>query len=84
LMGNLADAYRWYNQIEKANATYDRAIALAFKQLQVNPRDTSVMDELSLYYAKKGDAVQSLDFVHVAARALALVEQFACPSARAL
>jgi len=63
LMGNLADAYRWYNQIEKANATYDRAIALAFKQLQVNPRDTSVMDELSLYYAKKGDAVQSLDFI---------------------
>jgi len=63
LVGNLADAYRWYNQIEKANTTYDRAIALAFKQLQVNPRDTSVMDELSLYYAKKGDAVQSLDFI---------------------
>ena len=63
LVGNLADAYRWYNQSEKANATYDRAIALAFKQLQVNPRDTSVMDELSLYYAKKGDAVQSLDFI---------------------
>ena len=36
---------------------------MAFKQLQVNPRDTSVMDELSLYYAKKGDAVQSLDFI---------------------
>jgi serine/threonine-protein kinase len=63
LMGNLADAYRWYNQIEKANATYDRAIALGFKQLQVNPRDTSIMDQLSLYYAKKGDAVQSLDFI---------------------
>src|SRR5258708_36636851 len=63
LVGNMRDASRWYNQREKANATYDRAIALAFKQLQVNPRDTSVMDELSLYYAKKGDAVQSLDFI---------------------
>jgi len=63
LMGNLADAYRWYNQTDKANATYDKAIALGFKQLQVNPRDASVMDQLSLYYAKKGDATQAADFI---------------------
>jgi len=69
LMGNLADAYRWSNQLDKANATYDRAIALAFKQLQVNPRDANVLDELGLYYGKKGDAVQALDFMR-RARAL--------------
>ncbi len=69
LMGNLADAYRWSNQLEKANSTYDRAIALAFKQLQVNPRDANVLDELGLYYGKKGDAVQALDFMR-RARAL--------------
>jgi len=63
MMGNLADAYRWSNQLDKANATYDRAIALAFKQLQVNPRDANVMDQLSLYYAKKGDPVQAVDFI---------------------
>jgi len=63
LMGNLADAYRWYNQIDKANATYDKAIALGFKQLQVNPRDAAVMDQLSLYYAKKGDALHAADFI---------------------
>jgi eukaryotic-like serine/threonine-protein kinase len=63
MMGNLADAYRWSNQLDKANATYDRAIALAFKQLQVNPRDASVLDGLGLFYAKKGDAVQALDFM---------------------
>jgi serine/threonine-protein kinase len=62
-MGNLADAYRWYNQIDKANATYDQAIALGFKQLQVNPRDASVLDQLSLYYAKKGDAMHAMDFI---------------------
>jgi len=63
LVGNLADAYRWYNQLDKANATYDRAIALSFKQLQVNPRDASVLDGLGLCYAKKGDAIQALDFM---------------------
>lgn len=63
MMGNLADAYRWSNQVEKANATYDRAIALAFKQLQVNPRDATVLDGLGLCYAKKGDAVQAMDFM---------------------
>src|SRR5258708_12696572 len=69
LMGNLADAYRWSNQLDKAHATYDRAIALAFKQLQVNPRDANVLDELGLYYGKKGDAIQALDFMR-RARAL--------------
>jgi len=63
LVGNLADAYRWYNQLDKANATYDRAISLSFKQLQVNPRDASVLDGLGLCYAKKGDAIQALDFM---------------------
>jgi len=63
MMGNLADAYRWSGQVEKANSTYERAIALAFKQLQVNPRDANVMDQLSLYYAKKGDAVHAGDFI---------------------
>jgi serine/threonine-protein kinase len=63
MTGNLADAYRWSGQIEKANSTYERAISLAFKQLQVNPRDASVMDQLSLYYAKKGDAVHAGDFI---------------------
>jgi serine/threonine protein kinase/tetratricopeptide (TPR) repeat protein len=62
MMGNLADAYRWSNQLDKASATYDRAIALAFKQLQVNPRDATVLDGLGLFYAKKGDAVHALDF----------------------
>src|SRR5216684_2197348 len=69
LMGNLADAYRWSNQLEKANSTYDRAIALAFKQLQVNPRDANVLDELGLYYANMGNASQALDFMR-RARAL--------------
>jgi tetratricopeptide (TPR) repeat protein len=63
LTGNLADAYRWSGQPDRARGTYERAVALGFKQLQVNPRDSNVMDQLSLYYAKKGDAIQAVDFI---------------------
>jgi eukaryotic-like serine/threonine-protein kinase len=60
-VGNLADAYRWSGQRDKANATYDKAIALAFKELQVNPRNSDSMGSLAVYYAKKGDTAQALD-----------------------
>jgi len=63
MVGNLADAYRWSGQVDKANGTYERAIALGFKQLQVNPRDANVLEQLGLYYAKKGDAIHALDFM---------------------
>jgi eukaryotic-like serine/threonine-protein kinase len=61
--GNLADAYRWSGQREKANATYDKAIALAFKELAVNPRNSDTMGGLALYYAKKGMPTQALNFI---------------------
>ena len=63
LMGNLADAYRWSGQRDRANSTYEKSISLSFKQLQVNPRDANIMDQLSLYYSKKGDAVRAVDFI---------------------
>jgi tetratricopeptide (TPR) repeat protein len=63
-VGNLADGYRWSGQKEKAQVTYDKAIALAFKELAVNPRQAETMGSLALYYAKKGDQTRSLDFIH--------------------
>ena len=65
-MGNLADSYRWSGERDKANATYDKAIALAFQQLQVNPRDTTALQDLALYYAKKGDSARALKFIRSA------------------
>jgi len=62
-MGNLADAYRWTEQKGKALETYDKAIALAFKDLQVNPRDAKAMGYLALWYAKRGDDAHAREFI---------------------
>jgi eukaryotic-like serine/threonine-protein kinase len=63
IMGNLADAYRWNNQREKSMAAYDRAVALAYKELQVNPREPDATRYLALYYSKKGDVSKSMEWL---------------------
>ncbi|HXN22204.1 MAG TPA: tetratricopeptide repeat protein [Candidatus Dormibacteraeota bacterium] len=68
-LGNLADAYRWSGQREKASATYEKAIGLAYKEFQVNSRDAVTLGHLALYYAKKGDTARGLEFIR---RALAI------------
>jgi serine/threonine-protein kinase len=62
-MGNLADGYRWNRQKEKSLATYDKAIALAYKDLQVNPKNAETMGHLACYYAKKGDRARSMEWI---------------------
>jgi serine/threonine protein kinase/tetratricopeptide (TPR) repeat protein len=62
-VGNLADAYRWSGKKERAKVAYDKAIALAYKDLRVNPRSSSTKEHLALYYAKKGDSRQALQFI---------------------
>ncbi len=62
-VGNLADAYRGSGQKDKANTTYDKAIALAFQELQVNPQSTAALEDLALYYAKKGDPSRGAEFI---------------------
>jgi eukaryotic-like serine/threonine-protein kinase len=62
-MGNLADAYRWSGQKDKANETYGKAIELAYKELQVNPRNAYTLAFLGLYYAKKGQSAEALNFI---------------------
>jgi len=63
MMGNLADGYRAVGQMDKAKATYDKAIPLAFKALRVNPRSATTMGNLALYIAKKGDVTQAIEFI---------------------
>jgi len=66
LVGNLGDAYRWSGHSDRAAASYDKAISLAFQQLQVNPRSASTMGDLALYYAKKGDTHNALQYIQQA------------------
>ena len=66
LLGNLADAYRWSGHSDQAGATYGKAIALAFQQLQVNPRSALIMGDLGLLYAKKGEAENALQYTNQA------------------
>ncbi len=65
-MGNLADAYRAGGRVQEADATYGKAIQLAFQQLQVNPKLASATSDVALYYAKKGDVPAALQYIRQA------------------
>jgi tetratricopeptide (TPR) repeat protein/TolB-like protein len=55
--GNLADAYRMIpGDAEKASTAYKQAIALAEKQLDINPNDSDVLSSLAQYHSRLGDA----------------------------
>jgi eukaryotic-like serine/threonine-protein kinase len=60
---NLADAYRWSGQQDKARQTYQQAIALGYKELQTNPQSASTMAQIALSYAKIGNAQQADAFI---------------------
>lgn len=60
---NLADAYRWADQQDKAKQTYQQAISLGYKELQTNPQSSSTMVQIALSYAKIGDAQQADRFI---------------------
>ncbi len=66
LLGNLGDSYRWSGHSDQATAAYGKAISLAFQELQVNPRSASIMGDLGLLYAKKGDAANALQYTNQA------------------
>ncbi|MHB8411189.1 MAG: protein kinase domain-containing protein [Candidatus Acidiferrales bacterium] len=60
---NLAGAYRWSGQQDKARSTYQQAISLGYKELEINPQSASVMAQMALSYAKTGDAQQADNFI---------------------
>jgi serine/threonine protein kinase/tetratricopeptide (TPR) repeat protein len=62
--GSLADAYHYSGNHTGSKAAYEKAIALANKQLDVNPKDPEVNGDIADYYAMLSDrkrAVASLD-----------------------
>lgn len=65
-LGNLGDAYRWSGHSDQASTAYSKAISLAFQELQVNPRSGTIMGDLGLLYAKKGDATNAQQYTNQA------------------
>lgn len=68
-VGNLAEAYRWAGRKQEAVSFYNKAISLAYRDLQVNPKNATSMGALALWYAKKGEPEQAKKFIQ-AARAI--------------
>jgi serine/threonine-protein kinase len=59
--GNLADTYRYTpGYQEKAKETYQKAIQLAQKELEINPKDGLVLSRLARYYAASGNNEKAL------------------------
>ena len=59
--GNLGDAYRRTKANEKADAAYQRSIALARERLSVNPSDTDALGVLATSLAKTGRTAEAAD-----------------------
>ena len=63
MMGNLGDGYRWAGQQDKANLTYKKAIALVNKDLQVDSRNSTLLGQMALYYAKSGELAKARELL---------------------
>lgn len=63
LVGNLAEAYLFAGEKDKAHAAFNKAIELAYGQLQVNPRDAETMGDLAIDYACQGQPQQAREFI---------------------
>lgn len=61
--GNFGAALYYGGKKEDAVRAYRRAIDLAAQQLQVNPRDTDVLSDLSTYYSMLPDRQQAIHYL---------------------
>jgi tetratricopeptide (TPR) repeat protein/TolB-like protein len=60
---NLASAYRMTNQNDQARAQYEKAIALASREVKRGAASIDVMKNLALYYARAGDSQNALRWI---------------------
>jgi tetratricopeptide (TPR) repeat protein len=63
LWGNLGDAYYYSGRRTESFGAYEKAVSLAKAQLQVNPRDSSVLGNLASYLSMLGDRSASLSYL---------------------
>jgi tetratricopeptide (TPR) repeat protein len=70
--GNLADAYYYSGKRGDAALAYQKAVLLASDRLRVNPRDASILSDISGYNAMLGRRRESFDCLN---KALQLSEE---------
>ena len=61
IWGNLADAYKLTNS-EKTHSTYEKAAAMAVNAMKVNPKDTSLIANLSYYLSNTKNKSDALSY----------------------
>jgi len=61
--GSLADAYHYSGDQVAARAAYEKAVGLAGKQLEVNPKDAGVNGDIADYYAMLGERKRAVAFL---------------------
>jgi eukaryotic-like serine/threonine-protein kinase len=61
--GSLGDAYHYSGDLAGARAAYEKAVALASKQLEVNPKDAEVNGDVADYWAMLGDRKRAVSFL---------------------
>jgi serine/threonine protein kinase/tetratricopeptide (TPR) repeat protein/TolB-like protein len=61
-IGNLADGYRAAGQEDKALAAYQKAIVAGYRELETNPQDSEVLEQMAVCYAKISNAKEADNF----------------------
>lgn len=62
---NLAAAYEWLKDDEKANAARKKAIALLERAVELNPQNADAQATLAAFYAKNGMKDKALNGIHI-------------------
>ena len=63
--GNLADAYEWLGDKEKARAARRKTIELLERTIKLNPKNGQNQATLAALYAKEGLEEKSIDSIHI-------------------
>jgi serine/threonine-protein kinase len=61
--GSLGDAYHYSGDQVAAKSAYEKAVSLANKKLEVNPKDAEVNGDAADYYAMLGDKKRAVAFL---------------------
>ena len=63
IWGNLGDSYYCSGKRAEATLAYQKAVSLAMRSLEINPRDSAVLSNTAGYYAMLGRRREAFDYL---------------------